>query len=105
PGGRRHTRFSRDWSSDVCSADLPVRTLLHHQAGRLGHRPGAFTTDRGGAAGNADPGAACRRPGRRCHGAAPAAVQVAERKKATAKVALSVLLVGGSGIEPLTLAV
>src|SRR5690606_35437212 len=21
-GGRRHTRFSRDWSSDVCSADL-----------------------------------------------------------------------------------
>src|SRR5690606_15629873 len=25
---RRHTRFSRDWSSDVCSSDLtPVRTL------------------------------------------------------------------------------
>src|SRR5690606_39525606 len=24
---RRHTRFSRDWSSDVCSSDLPsVRT-------------------------------------------------------------------------------
>src|SRR5690606_41067309 len=21
---RRHTRFSRDWSSDVCSSDLPV---------------------------------------------------------------------------------
>src|SRR5690606_40666256 len=21
--GRRHTRFSRDWSSDVCSSDLP----------------------------------------------------------------------------------
>src|SRR5690606_13590066 len=21
-GGRRHTRFSRDWSSDVCSSDL-----------------------------------------------------------------------------------
>src|SRR5687768_17972079 len=27
---RRHTRCSRDWSSDVCSSDLPVltRTLL-----------------------------------------------------------------------------
>src|SRR5690606_40810752 len=22
-GRRRHTRFSRDWSSDVCSSDLP----------------------------------------------------------------------------------
>src|SRR5207302_3475892 len=26
---RRHTRFSRDWSSDVCSSDLGV----HHQTG------------------------------------------------------------------------
>src|SRR5690606_40803150 len=24
---RRHTRFSRDWSSDVCSSDLCLRTL------------------------------------------------------------------------------
>src|SRR5690606_39376312 len=24
---RRHTRFSRDWSSDVCSSDLPGGTL------------------------------------------------------------------------------
>src|SRR5690606_39447568 len=24
---RRHTRFSRDWSSDVCSSDLQLRTL------------------------------------------------------------------------------
>src|SRR5690606_40059508 len=24
---RRHTRFSRDWSSDVCSSDLRVRGL------------------------------------------------------------------------------
>src|SRR5207302_4739078 len=23
--GRRHTRFSRDWSSDVCSSDLSTR--------------------------------------------------------------------------------
>src|SRR5690606_39653891 len=25
---RRHTRFSRDWSSDVCSSDLP-RSEIH----------------------------------------------------------------------------
>src|SRR5690606_39815853 len=25
---RRHTRFSRDWSSDVCSSDLKVVDLL-----------------------------------------------------------------------------
>src|SRR5690606_39792359 len=24
---RRHTRFSRDWSSDVCSSDLPILIL------------------------------------------------------------------------------
>src|SRR5690606_39536170 len=24
---RRHTRFSRDWSSDVCSSDLPKYTI------------------------------------------------------------------------------
>src|SRR5690606_28666133 len=29
---RRHTRFSRDWSSDVCSSDLVIRGLEHpHQ--------------------------------------------------------------------------
>src|SRR5690606_357684 len=33
---RRHTRFSRDWSSDVCSSDL----LLHHQGSGRRHRPG-----------------------------------------------------------------
>src|SRR5690606_39995789 len=26
--GRRHTRFSRDWSSDVCSSDLGPAQLL-----------------------------------------------------------------------------
>src|SRR5690606_40284799 len=25
---RRHTRFSRDWSSDVCSSDLPTHVSL-----------------------------------------------------------------------------
>src|SRR5690606_40422563 len=31
---RRHTRFSRDWSSDVCSSDLPF-TIMGGQAGIL----------------------------------------------------------------------
>src|SRR5690606_39556629 len=41
---RRHTRFSRDWSSDVCSSDLfimpaaimfPLLTTGHYQGGKL----------------------------------------------------------------------
>src|SRR5690606_40936841 len=28
---RRHTRFSRDWSSDVCSSDLEFPLLPHRQ--------------------------------------------------------------------------
>src|SRR5690606_40469096 len=28
---RRHTRFSRDWSSDVCSSDLLVSHLFNNQ--------------------------------------------------------------------------
>src|SRR5690606_40413542 len=31
---RRHTRFSRDWSSDVCSSDL-METLIIGQIGGL----------------------------------------------------------------------
>src|SRR5699024_11734971 len=30
---RRHTRSKRDWSSDVCSSDLPV-TVIGHQRGK-----------------------------------------------------------------------
>src|SRR5690606_31454055 len=30
---RRHTRFSRDWSSDVCSSDLARRSAHDHPAG------------------------------------------------------------------------
>src|SRR5436309_12283945 len=35
---RRHTRFSRDWSSDVCSSDLQVlaNSLLYFLAGSVG---------------------------------------------------------------------
>src|SRR5690606_39346486 len=31
---RRHTRFSRDWSSDVCSSDLNQRFCLAQQPQR-----------------------------------------------------------------------
>src|SRR5690606_41129854 len=31
---RRHTRFSRDWSSDVCSSDLRVRVASAGVEGR-----------------------------------------------------------------------
>src|SRR5690606_31389189 len=38
PSRRRHTRFSRDWSSDVCSSDLtPGRNRLVAEA-RVGDR-------------------------------------------------------------------
>src|SRR5207302_6593009 len=33
---RRHTRFSRDWSSDVCSSDLAVE--LRDEVGAVVHR-------------------------------------------------------------------
>src|SRR5690606_41204937 len=49
---RRHTRFSRDWSSDVCSSDL-VTEWLNPVEGRawravvavLNRLPGALDTD------------------------------------------------------------
>src|SRR4249919_3933669 len=30
---RRHTRFSRDWSSDVCSSDLPIELIVSSDIG------------------------------------------------------------------------
>src|SRR5207302_7198945 len=41
---RRHTRFSRDWSSDVCSSDLETHTILEAQfeAGIRAHRNSVF---------------------------------------------------------------
>src|SRR5436309_9466145 len=39
---RRHTRFSRDWSSDVCSSDLHARRHAHQPPARpLWHRRAA----------------------------------------------------------------
>src|SRR5690606_7282722 len=41
---RRHTRFSRDWSSDVCSSDLAI-FLEHNQtkSGHIGYTANAVT--------------------------------------------------------------
>src|SRR5690606_39753003 len=38
------TRFSRDWSSDVCSSDLDDRRPLHERGARA-PPPGALVTD------------------------------------------------------------
>src|SRR5690606_39614431 len=40
--GRRHTRFSRDWSSDVCSADLPGEPTIDRISIATGPASGAF---------------------------------------------------------------
>src|SRR5690606_41146552 len=38
---RRHTRFSRDWSSDVCSSDLPGVVLALRMQRAVGVDPAA----------------------------------------------------------------
>src|SRR5690606_40132701 len=46
---RRHTRFSRDWSSDVCSSDLGHVFLRGWRAGRFpSGAPGRARHGRGG---------------------------------------------------------
>src|SRR5690606_39583317 len=44
--GRRHTRFSRDWSSDVCSSDLPGPAALWIFVALFGAGFGAITPAR-----------------------------------------------------------
>src|SRR5690625_7465676 len=39
---RRHTRWPRDWSSDVCSSDLKAQGELARVAARLGLSLGEF---------------------------------------------------------------
>src|SRR3712207_5219831 len=40
---RRHTRYWRDWSSDVCSSDLPRQSSLNVNDMKLRVKSGAFT--------------------------------------------------------------
>src|SRR5690606_40616202 len=61
---RRHTRFSRDWSSDVCSSDLPAV----HGGNRADDRPPARRGERGGGrhARQSQPRSEERRVGKEC---------------------------------------
>src|SRR5690606_39300083 len=60
---RRHTRFSRDWSSDVCSSDLRPRwwSWAWAVADGTGSGDGADGADGAGGAGGAGGAAAGRR--------------------------------------------
>src|SRR6266511_5973808 len=51
---RRHTRFSRDWSSDVCSSDLAPPALERGPADRRAHHLPADCAVRDGQAGELD---------------------------------------------------
>src|SRR5690606_40556942 len=54
-GRRRHTRFSRDWSSDVCSSDLAALRLRDEQwCARPGERIGRRDHDGAGGIAAAD---------------------------------------------------
>src|SRR3989449_11276538 len=69
---RRHTRCSRDWSSDVCSSDLrssPARGCTAYEPARAGG-------DRGG-----DRAAGARLPGRGIRHARLAAAAAPARRK------------------------
>src|SRR5690606_39613310 len=44
---RRHTRFSRDWSSDVCSSDLPVGLFGGIRCCAIGIKQLNFTSTHG----------------------------------------------------------
>src|SRR5690606_11322312 len=58
---RRHTRFSRDWSSDVCSSDLVHGRVADRGPGWRRPGPGAGG-GRGAAGGDARPGGGASRP-------------------------------------------
>src|SRR5690606_41029197 len=54
---RRHTRFSRDWSSDVCSSDLGhLYRGLFDEVGLGGEQREELLAYRGGAGGGVDVG-------------------------------------------------
>src|SRR6185295_20133943 len=44
---RRHTRYWRDWSSDVCSSDLIGDVVIHRCGTELGRRTLEFGVGRG----------------------------------------------------------
>src|SRR5690606_39948396 len=43
---RRHTRFSRDWSSDVCSSDLRLRDVARIELGAQEYGTNGYRGDK-----------------------------------------------------------
>src|SRR5215813_11530169 len=60
---RRHTRCGRDWSSDVCSSDLPRALAPSGPPGPPGHRSQG---PRGAGSSGRDRGSGERRVGKEC---------------------------------------
>src|SRR5690606_29906736 len=74
---RRHTRFSRDWNSDVCSSDLPCASPRQSRSGRGCQRTGQLRRTGHDPPRRAGPGSPCRSPAGRqrlaaVHGQTPA---------------------------------
>src|SRR6266511_5378788 len=46
-GRSRHTRFSRDWSSDVCSSDLAMRLVSTRASASTARRTGRSSSAAG----------------------------------------------------------
>src|SRR5690348_17780850 len=66
---RRHTRWTGDWSSDVCSSDLPARRLSGARGGRLHRVAGGGRAAAGGQACDRGSPRPCRRRPARDRGA------------------------------------
>src|SRR5690625_6425982 len=45
---RRHTRWPRDWSSDVCSSDLQLFSISNSSGSQSGERPSELAADPSG---------------------------------------------------------
>src|SRR5690606_1284317 len=91
---RRHTRFSRDWSSDVCSSDLARSGIeVHPHRPRLGEKADDLLFDplRASAKGTeVHPtalGTSCRKPTRRIAIVAPQRRRQVQREADLARIA------------------
>src|SRR5690606_39818008 len=79
---RRHTRFSRDWSSDVCSSDLGGKPPTPGRGGGGEHRSGGLRRPRGPPDLPESGGAACPADrGRRAAAAGDAASRRSEERR------------------------
>src|SRR5690606_28723275 len=105
---RRHTRFERDWSSDVCSSDLDGRAggqRREHGPGPRGlgpvrDDPAARRVAGGPAPGQEDQGDTGRETGGRRDGAPPLAGRKEDmRRKTTAALAAVAIALGACSTD------